>query len=88
MTPEAFQSLCDEVRAEGEAENARLSCLPYPTGCYWSDGSMMVPFWREYWAREAAKAEPAIAVVETPTQTTQKPGEPIPELTLFFEEAA
>jgi hypothetical protein len=95
---EAMTALCEEIRAEAQPEIERLERLPFPTGCYWADGSLMVPYWRQYWERaaiETMRVPPALLepvrktpVTETPVAvvTTSRPVEPMEEtLSLFFE---
>jgi hypothetical protein len=81
MMSEAMTALCEEIRAEAQSEIERLERLPFPIGCYWADGSLMVPYWRQYWERAAIEAvrvapellEPVTKTPVTLTPVTEKP---------------
>lgn len=95
MTSEAFQRLIAEIEMEAAPVIAEMQHRRPLTGCWWSDGSTMVPFWQEYWrherqqsAGEILEPEPVAVAVETPVAPVCVPSLPMSAeetLSLFFE---
>lgn len=51
MTEEFAAVLRDLVADCAPIAQERAQLRGLPRACYWSEGSHMVPFWRDYWRR-------------------------------------